>query len=62
LKDQILEKLAQAGGKLPYSDSSSPDQIWTAFACSKKAFKQAIGALFKERKIVIKHDGITLAA
>ncbi len=60
LKDQILEKLTQAGGKMPYSDSSTPDQIWNAFACSKKAFKQAIGALFKERKIVITDSGISV--
>jgi predicted RNA-binding protein (virulence factor B family) len=58
LKDQILEKLTASGGKLPYSDKSTPDEIWSAFACSKKAYKQAIGALFKERKIVITDHGI----
>jgi len=62
LKDQILAKLTAAGGKLPYSDKSSPDAIWNTFACSKKAFKQSIGMLFKERKIVIADTGITLAA
>jgi len=62
LKDQILEKLSHAGGKLPYSDASSPDQIWNAFACSKKAFKQAIGSLFKERKILIEDSGIKLVS
>ena len=61
LKEQILEKLTQAGGKLPYSDSSTPDQIWNVFGCSKKAFKQAIGALFKERKIIIADTGVSLA-
>jgi len=61
VKDRILEALQQAGGKLPYCDASSPDQIWTAFACSKKAFKQAIGALFRERKIVIEERGIRSA-
>lgn len=58
LKEHILEKLIQAGGKLPYSDSSTPDQIWNVFGCSKKAFKQAIGALFKERKIMLSDHGI----
>jgi hypothetical protein len=62
LKEQILEKLIQAGGQMPYSDSSTPDQIWNTFGCSKKAFKQAIGALFKERKIIIADSGIGLAA
>jgi predicted RNA-binding protein (virulence factor B family) len=27
---------------------------------SKKAFKKAVGALYKERKIVIEEDGIKL--
>jgi len=58
VKDRILEALKQAGGRLPYGDGSSPDQIWAAFACSKKAFKQAIGALFRERRIVIEARGI----
>jgi predicted RNA-binding protein (virulence factor B family) len=51
IKDRILEALKQGGGSLPYGDASSPDEIWAAFACSKKAFKQAIGALLRERKI-----------
>lgn len=59
LKGQILDALTAAGGRLPYSDGSSPEEIWAAFACSKKAFKQAIGALFRERKIVIEERAIT---
>jgi predicted RNA-binding protein (virulence factor B family) len=62
VKNRILEALEQAGGRLPYGDASSPEQIWAAFACSKKAFKQAIGALFRERKIVIEDRTIRTAA
>jgi len=61
VKDRIMEALKKAKGVLPYCDASSPDQIWAAFACSKKAFKQAIGALFRERKIVIEERGIRSA-
>jgi uncharacterized protein len=61
LKDRILETLRRAGGSLPYGDDSSPEEIWSEFACSKKAFKQAIGALFRERKIVIEGGGIRVS-
>jgi predicted RNA-binding protein (virulence factor B family) len=61
VKERILEALRQAGGQLPYGDASPPDEIWAEFACSKKAFKQAIGILFRERKIVIEDRGIRSA-
>ena len=60
LSDQILAALKTAGGHLPYHDGSSPDEIRAAFGMSKKAFKQAIGVLFRERRIVIEPDGIRL--
>jgi predicted RNA-binding protein (virulence factor B family) len=58
LKEQLLEALASAGGRLPYSDSSSPADIRRVFGVSKKAFKQAIGALYRERQIAIEDGGI----
>jgi predicted RNA-binding protein (virulence factor B family) len=61
LSDQILAALETAGGHLPYHDGSSPDEIRTALGMSKKAFKQAIGVLFRERRIVIEPEGIRLA-
>ena len=58
----VLEKLKAApGGRLPFNDDSLPEEIRDAFGVSKKAFKQAIGALFKERLIHIESDGIHLA-
>ena len=60
LKEQVLEALAKAGGGLPYGDSSPPAQIRDAFGVSKKVFKQAIGSLYKERRIVIDERGIRL--
>ncbi len=53
LSDLILKTLTDAGGELPLSDSSSPEEIREAFACSKKDFKKAIGHLYKEGKIII---------
>jgi uncharacterized protein len=60
LKEQLLEALAAKGGRLALSDESRPEQIRSAFGVSKKAFKQAIGALYRERLITIEDKGIRL--
>jgi predicted RNA-binding protein (virulence factor B family) len=62
ITDQILEALKAGGGQLPYNDSSPPDAIRSAFGISKKAFKQAVGTLYRKRLIEIVGDGISLAA
>ena len=54
----IMEQLEQAGGSLPFHDKSPPESIRETFDMSKKAFKQAIGALYKQRRIVISKEGI----
>lgn len=56
----VLTKLRDAGGRLPFHDGSLPEEIRDAFGLSKKAFKQAIGSLYKERLIRIEPDGIHL--
>jgi predicted RNA-binding protein (virulence factor B family) len=60
LTGQILAKLQQQGGELQLSDKSSPEEIYAAFGVSKKVFKQAIGALFKEQKIELSPQAIKL--
>jgi hypothetical protein len=60
LKEQVLEALTSRGGALPLGDASSPEEIRAAFGVSKKAFKQAIGALYRERLISIEERGIRL--
>ena len=57
----VIDALTKAGGRLPFHDNSSPEEIRIAFGLSKKAFKQAIGSLFKDRRIVITQHGIRLA-
>lgn len=59
--DTIMEKLRAAGGRLPLHDGSSPEEIRAALGMSKKAFKQAIGSLFKARQLVIERHGIRVA-
>ncbi len=60
LTEQIVAALTAKGGRLPYHDNSPPEEIRKFFGVSKKAFKQAIGALFRERRIYIDPDGIRL--
>jgi uncharacterized protein len=60
LSDRILEALKVNGGTLTVSDKSSPEEIHQLFQCSKKAFKMAIGTLYKAEKIKISPEKITL--
>ena len=60
LTDQIIGALTAQGGRLPFNDNSPPEAIRDYFGVSKKAFKQAIGALFREQRIFIDPDCIRL--
>lgn len=57
---QIVGKLSDNNGKLPVSDSSTPELIKDLFACSKKDFKKAIGRLYKDHVIKINDDSIEI--
>ncbi len=56
----ILESVKAQGGFIPIHDKSEPEQIYALFRCSKKAFKQAIGTLYKQQLIRIEEDGIRI--
>lgn len=56
--EKILEVLELNNGYLPLHDNSDPAQIREAFQMSKKAFKKAVGKLFKEKAITIESEGI----
>ena len=58
--DDILNELQRHGGYLALTDKSAPEQIYRQFGISKKIFKQAIGILYKQRRIVIEESGIRL--
>lgn len=58
--DIIYEALSLEDGFLPFTDKSSPEEIYKRFGMSKKAFKNGIGALYKEKRIVIEEKGIRL--
>ncbi|MEM8868463.1 MAG: S1-like domain-containing RNA-binding protein [Verrucomicrobiota bacterium] len=58
LAEQLLTKLDESGGALPFNDKSSPESIRATFNTSKKAFKQALGSLYKQRLIQFTESGI----
>ncbi len=57
---QIFNLLHDQGGFLPYTDKTDPATIQKVFGTSKKTFKQALGALFRNHQIRIGDDGIFL--
>ncbi|HKM92752.1 MAG TPA: S1-like domain-containing RNA-binding protein [Prolixibacteraceae bacterium] len=60
VSDLILDFLKKNEGILHLSDKSDPEQIKAQLGMSKKSFKQAIGALYKKKLIVIEPDCIKL--
>ncbi len=58
--EMILATLGAHEGFLPIADKSTPAEIYDQFGISKKAYKKAIGTLYKQRKIILQPDGIKL--
>ncbi len=56
----ILNELKGCGGFIPLTDKSSPEEIQKQFNISKKMYKKAVGALYKNRLITIEPEGIKL--
>lgn len=57
---KIIQQLEANNGQLGLTDKSPPETIYAAFGVSKKVFKQALGALYKQRRITLNADGVTL--
>lgn len=60
VKWRILNMMKQNEGFLALTDNSSPEEIKAKFQISKKAFKKAVGALYRERLVKITDKGIEL--
>ena len=58
---RILEIIKANDGFLGLHDKSDPKDIQAQLNLSKKAFKKAIGTLYKKRLIVLEEKGIRLA-
>ena len=53
LSQQIVQYLTDPGGTSTLTDKSDPEEIYRVFKVSKKKYKQALGNLYKSRKITI---------
>lgn len=60
ISENILAKLKANDGFLLVNDKSTPETISNLFGISKKAFKKAVGGLYKQRIIVFEKGGIQL--
>jgi predicted RNA-binding protein (virulence factor B family) len=60
ISQNILDRLKEAGGFLPLNDKSDAALIFDHFAISKKVFKKAVGALYKQRRISLEEKGLRL--
>lgn len=58
--EKVIRLLKENNGYLPYHDKSSPEEIYSFFGMSKKAFKMTTGNLYKQRKISFTQSGIKL--
>jgi uncharacterized protein len=60
LAEKILRFLADHNGVSTLTDKSEPDAIYRQYQVSKGKYKNALSALYKQRKILIDDDQITL--
>ncbi len=60
LKDTLLLELQENGGIINLGDKSSPEDIYNQLKISKKAFKKAIGSLYKERLVLVTDNSVKL--
>lgn len=60
LEQQILDDLQQRDGVSDLTDKSDPELISQRFNVSKGAYKKALGALFKQKKILLSKTEIKL--
>lgn len=60
LSEIIVRALEEGQGRFIFDDDSSPEAIRQKFGVSKKAFKQALGKLYKARRIRFLNPGVEL--
>ncbi len=60
VKWKILTILKKENGFLALNDDSTPEEIKAKLQISKKAFKKAIGTLYKERLVTLTEKGVQL--
>jgi len=58
---RIMDAIKNGNGFLPLTDKSDPDIIRQQLGMSKKTFKKAVGALYRQRLITLEPKGIRLS-
>jgi predicted RNA-binding protein (virulence factor B family) len=61
-REMLLDALQKNEGYLSLTDKSSPEAIQQTLGMSKKAFKKALGNLYRERLVLLESEGVRLAA
>ncbi len=60
LTDVLVRHMQEHDGVLMVTDRSTPETIYDTFGVSKKNFKRALSALYKQRRITIEPDRVVL--
>lgn len=60
LGEQIIESLRASGGVSTLTDKSQPEEIYRTFKVSKKKYKQALGSLYRSKRILLSAEKIQL--
>jgi uncharacterized protein len=60
VKWRILKLMKEENGFLALNDNSTPEEIKAKLQISKKAFKKAVGALYRERLVKLTDKGVEL--
>lgn len=60
LPQEILDDLKERGGVSNLTDKSPPEDIFHRYQVSKANYKKALGQLYKDNKIILTKDQITL--
>lgn len=60
-KEKIMDFLQANNGYMRINDDTDPEEIKIRLRMSKKTFKKAVGALYKERKVSLTRFGVKLA-
>lgn len=60
LGEQIIQHIIASGGQSTLTDKSAPEEIYRVFNVSKKKYKQALGTLYKSKRVLLKPGVVEL--
>lgn len=59
--EKVLKYITKNGGSIKLTDKSSPDLIFDELKMSKRAFKDALGILYKNKRVILSKTETKLA-